>query len=140
VNWLAVPPNVFDAAEHTVAWSIDMAEATAAATVRIDTLGQASSRGILVRVSSGAVSGTGILDARGRAKVSLMDDGQGALAESSAWNHDWSATAVAVGADVPDSAAAAETRQRIRAFARRRLASPGDDAFLAEILAAESDY
>jgi hypothetical protein len=45
-----------------------------------------------------------------------------------------------VGADLPEPVEAAEIRQRIRAFARRRLASPGADAFLAEILAAESDY
>jgi hypothetical protein len=31
-------------------------------------------------------------------------------------------------------------RQRVRAFARARLARPGSDAFLAEIVAAESDY
>ena len=140
VNWMAVPPGVFDAADETVEWSIEMTESTAAALVRVATLGQASSSGIQVRVSSGPVSGTGLLDARGRATVSLMDEGHRVLAEGPAWNHDWSTTAVAVGADLPESGEAAEIRQRIRAFARRRLASPGDDAFLAETLAAESDY
>ena len=33
-----------------------------------------------------------------------------------------------------------ETRQRVRNFARARLAAPAGNAFLAEILAAESDY
>ena len=33
-----------------------------------------------------------------------------------------------------------EVRDRVRRFARRRLADPHPDAFLAEILAAESDY
>jgi len=33
-----------------------------------------------------------------------------------------------------------QTRDRVRAFARDRLAVPEADAFLAEILAAESDY
>jgi hypothetical protein len=33
-----------------------------------------------------------------------------------------------------------QTRDRVRQFARARLAAPADDAFLAEIVAAESDY
>jgi hypothetical protein len=44
---------------------------------------------------------------------------------------------VTIGADVVESA---ETRERVREFARTRLREPGDDAFLAEILAVESDY
>jgi hypothetical protein len=44
---------------------------------------------------------------------------------------------VTVGADVDESP---RTRQRVRDFARARLAAPPGDAFLAEILAAESDY
>lgn len=140
VNWMAVPPGVFDAADETVEWSIEMADSTAAALIRVAALGPASPSGIPVRVSSGPVSGTGLLDARGRATVSLMDEGHRVLAEGPAWNHDWSATTVSVGADVAESADAAEIRERMRTFARRRLASPGDDAYLAEIVAAESDY
>lgn len=140
VNWLAVPPGVFDAADDTVEWSIELAGSTAAAQVRVAPLGPVSPSGIAVRVSSGPVSGTGVLDARGRATVSLMDEGHRVLAEAAAWNHDWSPTTVAVGAEVPESAEAAGIRERIRAFARRRLAAPGGDAFLAEKLAAESDY
>jgi hypothetical protein len=34
----------------------------------------------------------------------------------------------------------AQTRDRVRLFARSRLAAPPADAFLAEILAAEADY
>jgi hypothetical protein len=33
-----------------------------------------------------------------------------------------------------------QTRERIRDFARARLRGPAGDAFLAEVLAAESDY
>jgi len=33
-----------------------------------------------------------------------------------------------------------QPRERVRDFARSRLAQPGADAFLAEILAAEADY
>jgi len=33
-----------------------------------------------------------------------------------------------------------ETRERVRRWARARLDRPADDAFLAEIVAAESEY
>jgi hypothetical protein len=33
-----------------------------------------------------------------------------------------------------------QTRERVRDYARSRLRAPAADAFLAEILAAESDY
>jgi hypothetical protein len=140
VDWMAVPPGVFDAADGTVQWSIEMAGAAAAAVVRVAPLGRSAATGIAVGVSSGTVSGMGHLDEGGRATVSLKDDGQLPLAEGPAWNHDWSTTTVRVGADLDEPADAAETRQRVRALVRRRLATPGPDAFLAEILAAESDY
>ena len=44
---------------------------------------------------------------------------------------------VSVGVQVDESQ---QVRDRVRAFARARLSRPGADAFLAEILAAESDY
>jgi hypothetical protein len=47
---------------------------------------------------------------------------------------------VTIGADIDDSVEAAQMRQRLRDFARGRLARPAGDAFLAEVLAAESDY
>jgi hypothetical protein len=47
---------------------------------------------------------------------------------------------VTVGPDRPGTAEAAALRQRVRDVARLRLDRPGPDAFLAEILAAESDY
>ncbi|MBI3692931.1 MAG: hypothetical protein HY239_20290, partial [Mycolicibacterium aromaticivorans] len=53
------------------------------------------------------------------------------------WDQDWSATAVTVGIEVAEAPGA---RERVRRFARQRLAQPGPDAFLAETLAAESDY
>lgn len=46
-------------------------------------------------------------------------------------------TTLTVGAGGGESA---QTRERIRDFARSRLASPAEDAYLAEITAAESDY
>jgi hypothetical protein len=59
------------------------------------------------------------------------------MTETAAWNHDWSLTSVTIGADVDESP---KTRERIRSFARARLDRPANDAFLAEILAAESNY
>jgi hypothetical protein len=44
---------------------------------------------------------------------------------------------VTVGADTDESP---QTRERIREFARSRMRQPAGDAFLVEILAAESDY
>ncbi len=62
------------------------------------------------------------------------------LTESAAWDHDWRSTAVTVGVDLKESAESRQTRERIRDFARARLRGPAGDAFLAEVLAAESDY
>lgn len=59
------------------------------------------------------------------------------MSESAAWDHDWTATAVIVGADTTESR---ETRERIRRWAHSRLERPPADAFLAEILASESAY
>jgi hypothetical protein len=47
---------------------------------------------------------------------------------------------VTIGADLKESAESPDIRQRIRDFARSRLREPTGDAFLAEVLAAESDY
>jgi hypothetical protein len=138
VNWTAVPPGLFDAADRTVDWAIEMAGPAAVAAVRVATT--ASAAGVSVRLRSGAVSGAGVLDADGRATLPLVGAEQQPVTETQAWDHDWPTTAVTIGADVDDSDDAARTRERIRAFARARLAQPGADAFLAEILAAESDY
>jgi hypothetical protein len=93
-----------------------------------------------VRLRSGAIGGSGALDADGHATLPLVD-GQGRpVPESAAWDHDWSATSVIVGAQVSDAAETRETRERVRRWARERLDRPPGDAFLAEILAAESDY
>lgn len=140
VDWMAVPPGVFDAADDTIAWTVEAKDGAAVALIRVAQLGQASPKGIQVRVNSGAITGTGVLDVNGRGGVPLVDGDQRVLAESPAWNHDWTTTSVRIGADVPEAADAAEIRERIRAFARRRLAAPGSDAYLAEVLAAESDY
>lgn len=137
LSWAGVPPALFDAAEDTVDWSVESADAGVNATVAVGLLGSGSPAGIAVRLRSGEFSGAGVLDQGGRVSVALVDAQQRQMTESAAWNHDWRATTATVGVDVEESAS---TRDRVREFARARLAEPGGDAFLAEIIAAESDY
>ncbi|OBB85330.1 hypothetical protein A5760_07890 [Mycobacterium colombiense] len=137
IAWGGVPPAIFDAGENTVEWRIETGGATVVAVVQAAVTGPDPATGIAVRLRSAAIHGTGTLDAAGRATLALQD-GQGrALTESAAWDHDWSVTSVVVGTDTPESA---ETRERVRAWARARLDLPPRDAFLAEILASESAY
>ena len=140
VDWVAVPPRTFDAAEHTVEWSVDATDASVIATVRVALVDGASAGGIAVRLSAGSVGAAGILDATGTAVLPLVDQRDDEITELQAWDHGWSTATVTVGADRPVPAEAAALRQRVRDVARARLARPGPDAFLAEVLAAESDY
>lgn len=137
INWAAVPPGVFDAAEDTVEWSVQATGPAVVAVVRAAVIGPGPATDIAVRVGSGEVGGSGALDAGGRATVPLLDAQRQALTESAAWNQDWPATSVVVGAPVGEPR---EVRERIRRWVRTRLDQPPPDAFLAEILAAESSY
>ncbi|BBZ04131.1 hypothetical protein MCHIJ_35680 [Mycolicibacterium chitae] len=134
VGWSAVPPGVFDAAEDTVDWSVVGTEAV----VRVALVGPGSPAGIEVALRADGIGGAGVLDAAGRAVLALFDAEGAPVSETSAWNADWSRPAIRIGADVEGESAA--TRERVRGFARRRLSEPGAEAFLAEVLAAESDY
>jgi len=136
VNWGAVPSGVFDAAEDTIEWQIEAAEDVAKAVVRV-ALSAGLAAGIDVRLQSGDFSGVGVLDADGVATFPIIDAQQQPVAESAAWDHDWRSATVTIGAEIDESP---QTRQRIRDFARARLRAPAGDAFLAEVLAAESDY
>jgi len=137
VNWGAVPPGIFDAAERTVGWRIEAADCSAKAVVRVELSGQGLASGIEVRLRSGDLGGAGVLDADGVAALPVVDGQQQPVTESAAWDHDWRSAAVTVGADVKESP---QTRERIRDFARARMRGPARDAYLAEVLAAESDY
>ncbi|HEX4587009.1 MAG TPA: hypothetical protein VH185_03465 [Mycobacterium sp.] len=137
VNWGAVPPGIFDAADNTVGWRVDAAGGFTKAVVHVDLSGAGLAAGIAVRLRSDGFDGTGVLDADGVAAFGLVDAAQQPVAESAAWDHDWRSTAVTIGVDVEESP---QTRERIRDFARARLRAPANDAFLAEVLAAESDY
>lgn len=138
VDWTAVPPGVFDAADDTIDWTIEVLDAVPVATVRVAV--GAPADGIAVRLRSGEFSAAGVLAVDGRAGLPLVGPDRGPVTEDRAWGHDWSVTAVSVGADVGADGTAASIRERVRSFARARLAQPGPDAFLAEVLAAESDF
>lgn len=140
VDWAGVPPGVFDAAENTVDWRVEAAEAVTSAVVGVELSGTGSPGGIAVRLRSGGFRGVGVLDDGGRARFPIVDAQQQPVTESVAWNHDWRTTEVGVGADVTNSAESPQTRERVRDFARSRLSEPTGDPFLAEILAAEADY
>lgn len=137
ISWTAVPAGVFDAAEDTVAWSVATEGPTGPIVARVraalaePAAGHPLSAGVAVRLSSGEVTARGELSAEGEARLPVDLD------EAAAWNHDWSSTAVMLGAG---SGEARATRERARRFVRSRLAAPPADAFVAEVLAAESDY
>ncbi|MHC9294756.1 hypothetical protein ACRCUN_20005 [Mycobacterium sp. LTG2003] len=137
VNWSAVPPAIFDAADDTVDWSVVATLGTVNIVVHVALSGPGHAAGIEIRVRCGDYRGTGVLDDAGRAILPVLgSDGQ-PLTETQAWNVDWLSADVRIGAGAAESAS---TRDRVRALAMARLATPRDDAYLAEILAAESDY
>jgi hypothetical protein len=137
INWSAVPPGIFDAGENTVDWSVEMAGTAPVAVVRAAIIGPHPATGVAVQLQCGAVDGTGVLDADGRATLPLVDAQQRPMTESAAWDHDWAAALMTIGAQVSETR---ETRERVRRWAHARLDQPADDAFLAEILASESAY
>ena len=59
VQWTAVPPGIFDAAENTVDWSIEADDGAVTAVVRVELSGPGSPNGIAVRLRSGPFSGDG---------------------------------------------------------------------------------
>jgi hypothetical protein len=140
INWSAVPPGIFDAGENTVDWRVEAAGTAVVAVVRAAVIGPDPATGVEVQLRSGAIGGSGALDADGRVTLPLVDDQRRPVPESAAWDHDWSATSVIVGAQESGATETRETRERVRRWARARLDQPPGDAFLAEILAAESDY
>jgi hypothetical protein len=137
INWGGVPPGVFDAAEDTLTWSVRADTDIVECHVHAELSGFGSPAGIPAIVRTGSLGGRGELGADGRARLAVVDARSKPVSVSAAWGGDWRSTVVTIGADVEESAA---TRERVRAFARARLTDPGDDAFLAELIAAESDY
>ena len=137
IHWSGVPARIFDAAEDTVDWHVEATGSTVVAAVHAAVIGPDPATGVTALVRSGAISGSGALDADGHATLPLFDAQQRALTESAAWDHDWTNTSVIIGAGASESR---ETRERVRRWARARLEQPTDDTYLAEILAGESSY
>ena len=104
MRWSAVPPGIFDAAENTVAWSVQSAESAVVALVRTEIWGAGSPDGIAVRFICEDYRGAGTLDAAGTATLPLFA-GDEPLGEDDAWDHDWTRAVVTVGADADESAA-----------------------------------
>ncbi len=73
LNWAAVPPGLFDAAEDTVDWRIEASASIANVLVAVELLGPGSPEGVAVRLRSGGFGGAGVLDGRGRASFPLVD-------------------------------------------------------------------
>lgn len=135
--WGGVPGGVFDTADGTVEWTVAVEESGPVALVRTAVIGPASPAGISVTLRQNGFHATGSLDEHGRATAPLLaGDGRPATVHE-AWDTDWSGAGVTVGIGVDEPP---QVRDRIRRFARRRLSAPQPDAYLAEILAAESDY
>lgn len=134
VNWTAVPPATFDAAEDTVEWSVYATGTEVLVRIAVATIGTAE--GIALRFESGPISGRGTLDAGGGTSLHLTANGE-PVTEDQAWAHHWGATVVAVGADVTE---AESVRRRIRDWVRSRMSAPAPDSYLAEIVVAEADY
>lgn len=130
IAWTTVPPAVFDAAEGNVDWSVHT-DRTGAVVASVRTAVRGSAAGIEVRLRCADITAAGVLTADGTATLPLE------ISESAAWNQDWTATELVVGS--PGTGEDRQLRDRIRELARSRL-SGTDDAFLAEVLAAESDY
>ena len=131
IAWTTVPPAIFDAAEDNVDWSVHT-DSTGAVVATVRTAVRGSAAGIAVRLRCADIAAAGVLTADGTATLPL------GISDSAAWNQDWTATELVVGS--PGVGEDRQLRDRLRAFARTRLAVPAPDAFLAEILAVESDY
>jgi hypothetical protein len=137
MTWGAVPGGVFDAADGTVDWTIAVEEPGPVAVVRTAVVGPGSPVGIPVTLHHKGFHASGILDENGRTAPPLVGENNRPATAHDAWDVDWSGAAVTVGVGVEEGP---QVRDRVRQFARRRLSGPQPDAYLAEILAAESDY
>ena len=137
IAWAGVPGGVFDAADGTVDWTIAVEATGPAAVIRTAVIGPGTPEGISVTLQHNGFQATGTLDENGRAILPLVGEDNRPATAREVWDADWSGTAVTVGVGVEEGP---QARERVRRFARRRLGRPQPDAYLAEILAAESDY
>lgn len=137
VPWSSVPPGIFDAADNTVDWTVRYIGDVTNVVVQAELSGPDSPSGIDVVLHCGSWRAAGVFDAVGRATLPVFDMQGEPVGEGEAWNADWSSASLRVGVGRGEPAG---VRDRVRALVRTRLAEPGVDAFLAEVLAAEADY
>lgn len=137
VAWSGVPSGIFDAAEDIVDWAVAADGDRVNAMLHAAVVGPGTPAGIPVALRCAGFTALGALDETGRATIELLDAANRSISAIDAWDLDWSAAEVTVGAATDEPA---QARDRVRRFARQRLAAPGPEAYLAEILAAESDY
>ena len=138
VPWTVVPPGIFDAGEDTLEWVVRASGDTVNVGVSAAIAGPGEPTGIAVELRCGSWRAAAEFDAAGRATLPLVDTREGGpVTSGSAWNADWSAAELVIGAGQGEPV---EVRDQVRSVARARLAVPPPDAFLAEVLAAEADY
>ncbi|MFW0789346.1 hypothetical protein [Gordonia sp. CPCC 205333] len=133
--WESVPANTFDAAEDTIAWSIDAApEVVADIAVALLPARSAPPLRVELSLATPAMRVHAALDSLGTARITLP------LTAIQAWRTDWSTLICAVG-EVPGDTSR-DLREQVRAMLRRRLsgADDGIPLFVAEQLVAEADY
>lgn len=126
VAWQGVPAGVVDATEYPVAWGVDAAPDPVLHVVVLTVAAPSSAAGLAVRVEHptfDAVSGA--LDEDATSALALP------LTPPQAWTTDWETLDVSVGVPVSEPA---ELRQRIRRFARGRLASRDELTYVAEVV------
>lgn len=133
IDWAAVPAGIFDAAEGTLRWSVDLTQ-TVRVSLTTELLAGADPSGLTVWVwSPPGVEATGTLDEDGRAELYLP------LEPAQAWTVQWSELIAGVGPrDASPRQDRRGARERIRALAWDRLAGAG--TFLAEERAITEDW
>jgi hypothetical protein len=138
VCWDAVPPDIFDAAERTADWAVLIGpDASPTLQVAAALLPDGDASGIGVRAAGAGVRAHGSLGADGAADLPLLAAGGAALTEDAALLTDFADLRITVGVESTETP---QSRDRLRGIARARLAAPGPEALLAEILAAEEDF
>ncbi|GAB07484.1 hypothetical protein GII30_16465 [Gordonia amarae] len=135
VPWESVPAHTFDAAENTIAWSVDAApDVVADVTVALLPGRTAAPVRVALSLHDPAFEAQATLAPDGRLPIPLP------LTATEAWGADWSALVVTVGGvDARDSR---EQREQVRALVRERIEGGTGltGLFVAEQIVADNAY
>ena len=135
VPWESVPAHTFDAAENTIAWSVDAApHVVADITVTLLPGRTAAPVPVALSLHDPAFEAQATLSPDGRLPIPLP------LTATEAWGADWSALVVTVGGvDARDSR---EQREQVRTLVRERIAGGTGltGLFVAERIVADNAY